>query len=69
MKVKSETLNKMTLDTMNVDDEVTLVLPDYTKVGSSRSTLTTYLKTYPKKEFKTSEGEENPCELTIIRIK
>lgn len=69
MKVKTETLNKVTLETMEVDDEITLILPDYTKVGSSRSTLTTYLKTYPQKAFTTSEGEDNPCELTVTRIK
>jgi len=69
MKVKTETLNKVTLETMEVDDEITLILPDYTKVGSSRSTLTTYLKTYPQKAFTTSEGEDNPCELTVKRIK
>lgn len=69
MKVKTETLNKVTLETMEVDDEITLILPDYTKVGSSRSTITTYLKTYPQKAFTTSEGEDNPCELTVKRIK
>lgn len=69
MKVKTETLNKITLETMGIGDEVTLMLPDYTKVGSSRSTLSTYLKTYPKKVFTSSESEENPCELTIKRLK
>lgn len=69
MKVKTETLSKITLDSMEVDDEITLILPDYSKVGSSRSSLSTYLKTYPHKIYTTSEGEDNPCELTITRLK
>lgn len=69
MKVKTETLSKVTLDSMEVDDEIALILPDYSKVGSSRSSLSTYLKTYPQKAFTTSEGEDNPCELTIRRYK
>ena len=69
MKVKTETLNKVTLDTMEVNDEITLILPEYSKVGSSRSTLSTYLKTFPLKVYTTSEGEDNPCELTITRLK
>lgn len=60
---------KMTLDTMEVGEKITLVLPDYSKVGSSRSSLSTYLKTYPTKNYETSEGKENPCELTIKRTK
>lgn len=69
MKVKTETLNRMTLDSMEVGDKVTLVLPDYTKVGSSRSNLSTYIKIYPEKYYKTSEGTDNPCEFTIERTK
>ena len=69
MKVKTETLNKVTLDSMGVGDEITLILPDYSKVGSSRSSLSTYLKTFPQKVYTTSEGEDNPCELTITRLK
>lgn len=69
MKVKTETLNRLTLDSMEIGDELTLILPDYTKVMSSRANLSTYMKIHPKIEFSTREDPENPCEFTVKRLK
>jgi hypothetical protein len=54
---------------MAVGDVLTLVLPDYTKIVSSRANLSTYMKIHPKMEFTTKEDSENPNEFTIKRLK
>lgn len=69
MKVKTDTLSRLTLDTMAVGDVLTLMLPDYTKIVSSRANLSTYMKIHPKMEFTTKEDSENPNEFTIKRLK
>lgn len=68
MKVKANSLSKTTLESMDVGDSITFVLPGYDKVLAARVSITLYSKTTGA-EFKTSENPEQNTELTVTRTR
>lgn len=68
MKVKANNLSKTTLESMNVGDSITFVLPEYSKVLAARVSITLYSKSSDT-EFKTSENPECNTELTVSRVR
>lgn len=68
VRVKTENISRMTLESMNVGDAITFILPDYSKVESGRTSITIF-SNRTGKCFTTSNSSETKNELTVTRTK
>lgn len=68
VKVKTENISRVSLESMEVGDVITFILPDYSKVESGRTSITIY-SNRTGRTYTTSHNPEEKNELTVTRTK